>query len=80
MNAKVEKVKSIIAKNVDDAKCGIFNCRNLVGDPMETLYGDNEVQVDICYGHEYFEIFGLTHEEFAEVESFYQQLNDDGNE
>lgn len=75
MNTKVEKVKAVIAKNIEDALCGIFDCCNLVGDPMETLYKDDAVQVDICYGWGYFEVFGLTDKEFAEVKSFYVHLN-----
>lgn len=74
MNTKVEKVKAVIAENIEDAGCGIFNCCNCIGDPMETLYEDNEVQVDFCYREGYFEVFGLTDEEFAEVESFYVHL------
>lgn len=80
MNTKVEKVKAVIAKNIEDAECGIFDCCNSVGDPMETLYEDNEVCVDVCYRYGYFEVFGLSEEEFAEVESFYVQLNEGGNE
>ena len=80
MNTKVEEVKAVIANNIEDAMYGIFDCRNIVGDPMTTLCEDDGVRVDICYKYEYFEIFGLTDEEFAEVESFYTHLSEDSNE
>ena len=74
MTKAVEKVKEIIKKNIEDASCGIFNCRNIVGDPMETIYDEDGVKIDICRNWEYFEVFGLTNEEFAEIESFYEDL------
>ena len=48
--------------------CGIFDCRNIVGDPMETIYDEMGVRIDICRDWEYFEVFGLTNKEFAEIE------------
>ena len=74
MNKAVEKVKEVIENNIEDALCGIFDCRNIVGDPMETIYDDGEVRIDLCRNWEYFEVFGLTNEEFAEIESFYKDL------
>lgn len=71
---KVEKVKEIIKNNIEDALWGIFDCRNTVGDPNETIYDEGGVRIDICRGWAYFEVFGLTNEEFAEVESFYKDL------
>ena len=71
---EVEKVKKIIKKNIKDASCGIFDCRNFVGDPMETIYDEGGIIIDLCRDWGYFEVFGLTNEEFAEVESFYKDL------
>jgi len=28
---KLQKAKEIIKENFDDARCGIFDCRNMVG-------------------------------------------------
>ena len=74
MNKAVEKVKEVIKNNIEDAPYGIFDCCNIVGDPMETIYDDGGVRVDLCRNWEYFEVFGLTNEEFAEVKSFYEGL------
>lgn len=74
MKDKVELVKQIIKNNIEYARCGIFDCRNMVGDPMSTIYKDAKVQVDICFSWAYFEIFGLTAEEFDEVEEYYNSL------
>lgn len=72
--SKLEKAKEIIMENYNDADCGIFDCRNIVGDHMTTVYADEELQVDICYHWNYFEVFGLTDEEFTELETFYGQI------
>lgn len=71
---KLEVAKKIIKENIDDARCGIFDTRNIVGDDMDTLYDSNGLTVDICYGYAYFEVFGLTDNEFAELENYYETL------
>lgn len=70
----LEKAKQIIKENIGDAACGIFNSRNTVGDYMKTLYADNGLMIDICYCWAYFEVFGLTKEEFIELEEYYADL------
>lgn len=72
--SKLEKAKEIIMENYNDAEYGIFDCRNIVGDTMTTVYEDDGLQVDICYHWGYFEVFGLTDEEFTELETFYGQI------
>ena len=74
MTKAVEKVKEVIKNNVKHAMCGIFDCSNTAGDLMKTIYNKDGVSVDICRNCEYFEVFGLTDEEFSEVESFYEDL------
>ena len=71
MTKAVEKVKEVIKNNIEDALYGIFDCRNSVGDQMETIYDESGVRIEICRDWGYFEVFGLTDEEFAEVEYFY---------
>lgn len=44
-----------------------FDCRNTVGDYMNTIYDSDGIQVDICYGWSYLEIFGLTDEEYQSL-------------
>ena len=74
MTKAVEKVKEVIENNIEDALYGIFDYRNIVGDPMETIYDEAGVRIELCRNWGYFEVFGLTDEEFAEVESFYGDL------
>ena len=74
MTKAVEKVKEVIKNNIEDALYGIFDCRNVVGDPMETIYDEAGVGIELCRNWGYFEVFGLTDEEFSEVESFYGDL------
>ena len=65
MTKAVEKVKEVIKNNIEDALYGIFDCRNSVGDQMETIYDESGVRIEICRDWGYFEVFGLTDEEFA---------------
>lgn len=74
---KLETAKRVIEEFVSDACCGIFNSRNTVGDRMTTIYDSDELAVDICYGEMYFEVFGLSEEEFAELEAYYKKLTDE---
>ena len=77
MNDKLEIAKKVIKENYAYADGGIFDCENHFGDPMYRIYDQDGLQIDICYRYEYFEVFGLTNNEFAELESYYEQL---GNE
>lgn len=70
----LEKAKETIRQFHDFAQCGIFNTRNSVGDEMETIYDDGQISIDICFGYMYFEVFGLTEEEFDKLEAYYEKL------
>jgi hypothetical protein len=72
----LEKAKQVIKENYRNGNCGIFNTRNLVGDPMTNIYYDNGLQIDICYRYSYFEVFGLSDEDFEELEKFYEELEE----
>lgn len=71
---KLEIAKKIIKEHYNEANCGIFDCRNLVGDTMTNIYDENGLSIDICYGWAYFEVFGLTNEEFTKLEIYYEKL------
>jgi len=71
---KVDLVKNIIKENFEYATCGIYFTNNLVGDPMVTLMNGDELQIDICYEYQYFEVFGLTDREQKEIEEFYWNI------
>lgn len=70
-NEIITKVKQVIEQGFHDAEYGIFFTRNIFNDPMETVYEDDKIQIDICYVYGYFEIFGLTNDEQEEIESYY---------
>ena len=72
--SKIEIAQKIILKYINDAPRGLFNTRNLVGDNMEPVYDDGDLKIDICYDWAYFEVFGLTEEEFAELEHWYNMI------
>lgn len=71
---KLEIAKEVIKRNFEQGECGLFNSRNWVGDPMTTIYYHDGLTIDICYHYEYFEVFGLTDDEFKELCSFYEEL------
>lgn len=73
---RLEKAKVIIKENYKDAMYGIFDTRNIIGDRMEIIYCDNELQIEICRDWGYFEVFGLTDEEFEELIVFYYELGE----
>ncbi len=73
---KLEKAKEIVKAHYEDACCGIFNSRNIVGDRMSTIYDDDGLTIDICYDYMYFEVFGLSGAEFTELEDYYDSLKD----
>ena len=71
---RLEKAKEIIKENFSSYDCGLFNSRNLVGDLMGTIYDEDGLTIDVCDGYSYFEVFGLTNEEFMELKRFYTYL------
>ena len=71
---KLEKAKEIIKEHYEQADCGLYDSRNIMGDPMVTIYDENGLTIDICYYYSYFEVFGLSDEEFEELEVFYNSL------
>lgn len=76
----LEKAKEIVKKYYKDADCGIFNSRNVLGDDMITIYKNESLTIDICYKYTYFEIYGLTNEEFRELEKYYNSLEESEKE
>ena len=75
--SNLETAKGVIKEFFDDAQCGIYNCRNLLGDYLETLYEADGLTIDICYDYSYFEVFGLTDAEFSELKDYYRALQAD---
>ena len=77
---KFEMAKRIITENFKDGECGIYNCSNLFGDPMATLYDKDNLTILICYNYSYFEVFGLSDADFSELKKFYQYLRENSKE
>lgn len=73
--SKLDIAKDIIKGFYFLADCGIYNTRNIMGDPMTTIYEDNGLTIDICYNYSYFEVFGLSKADFKELEKFYNTLD-----
>lgn len=72
---RLSDVMGVINRYIDQARHGIFFCGNSVGDIMRPIYKEKDIEVDICFEYEYFEVFGLTEEEQKRLENFYCAIN-----
>lgn len=61
------KLKKFLKEAFEDS-IQSFTTKNIVGDSMVTIYNKDEIQVDYAPRYEYIEIFGLTDEEYQELE------------
>lgn len=59
------------------ADCGIFDSRNIVGDPMKNVFDGEHFQLDICVHYSYFEVFGMKPKEFEKLKTFYKKLKEE---
>lgn len=72
---EIVNLKKIIKLFYNPAiKGGLFNIRNVVNDKMTNLYKSKNMQLDICFDFEYFEVFGLTEKEFKDLQNYYSSL------
>ena len=69
-----KKIKELIKEYVNEAQFGLFDTRNIIGDHMTNIYKGKYFILDICYGYEYFEVFGTTHLEFWKLSKYYSKL------
>lgn len=72
---RLEQAKKTIKDNIEYGDCGLFRTRNTADDRMETIYKSDDLQIDICYDYGYFEVFGLTDEEFNELDKYYADIS-----
>ena len=70
----LEIAKLVIKEYFDKADAGLFNTRNMADDRMINIYCGERLKIDICYDWGYFEVFGLTSEEFKELLKYYEGL------
>lgn len=66
--------KKIIKKHYKEYDCGIFNTSNIAGDHMETIYEDDSIEILGCHYYSYFEVFGLSRDDFDKLEEYYDGL------
>ena len=72
--SQFEEVKKIIREHFNEARCGLFFCRNTLNDKMTNIYDKNGIQIDICYNWAYFEVFGLDSIQQLALEKYYNYL------
>lgn len=61
------KLKKFL-KEVFKKSIQAFTTKNIAGDFMVTIYNKDGIQIDYAPGYGYIEIFGLTDEEYEELE------------
>lgn len=61
------KLKKFLKEKFKE-KIQAFDTRNIAGDSMGTIYNEDGITVDYCHYYGYIEIFGLTDEEYQELE------------
>ena len=71
------EVKKVIKDNFEGGRFGIYDTRNIAGDILEIIYEKDGVRIEICPYYEYFEVFGLTCEEFEKVKEYYNHLREE---
>ena len=69
-----KKVKEILKENIEDANCGLFFTRNIVGDSMSNLFTGKFFTVDICRYWSYYEVFGCNNKEALELKDYYKRI------
>lgn len=70
----LDTAKRIIRGKYKNFDCGIFNTCNIAGDPMVTIYEDDSLVILGCYNYSYFEVFGLSEDDFNKLEEYYDSL------
>ena len=72
MTERLQRLEDWILKHLEDVpyRCGIYDSRNIAGDPMSTIYAEDGIQVDACYSYDYIEVFGLNKDEWNDFVSF----------
>lgn len=68
---RVQEAFEAIKSEVTSDNCQFFKTRNIVGDKMETIYEKDGITIDICYDWDYFEVFGMTNEEFIDFKRLF---------
>ena len=65
-NEAIKKLRNFIVNGGYKGMC-TFDTRNIVGDPVTTVYDSDGITVDFCHYYDYLEIFGLTDEQYESL-------------
>lgn len=77
---KLEALKDKIKHYFQHAANGLFDITYSSGDESSsTIYASDGVVLNICYCDSYFEIYGLTKEDFNELNEYYNTLKKGAN-
>ena len=63
---RLERLKKVLRdNNLLGEQC--FDCESLVGDPRETIYDEDGIEVLVCPYYGYVEILGLSDDEYQSI-------------
>lgn len=73
MTERVQKLIDYLEKEnlVNPCNNQWFNSRNLAGDCIEGVYRKNGITVYYCVDYGYFEVLGLSNEEFTSLKKYF---------
>ena len=71
---KLNKIKEIIKKFYPLADNGIYNCSSIFGTPVDVVYDENDITINISFDYAFIEVLGLADNEFKELKDFYNSL------
>ncbi len=74
----LENIQRQILLHIHEGNCGLFCTTSRFADTLENLCtydnGKRMVTLNICRDWHFFEVLGLTEEEFALIQEFYYSL------
>lgn len=69
--SKLDIAKEVISEYLPEGLCGIFDCLSREPDEKVPIYVSEGLVILFCWYWSYFEVFGLSDEEFKELENWY---------
>lgn len=70
----MERLKQVMKDTYKAYDCGLFYTENTAGDALTVLYMDDDRRLEGCKEEYYYEAYGLTLNEQAELTDYYNKL------
>ena len=70
MTGRLFRLTECLRGILNDEHNQFFNTPNTAGDPMTEIYENEGIKLLYAEGYEYFEVFGLSEDEFAVLKNW----------